>query len=212
MTLTYPYGAAIYSENSHINQETVTISNCTADYGGTIYLTETSSLETANEQISNCSANEGGGAIYSTKSSSISLSDISIDSCKAKNGGAIYIDGSIRFNIQKASIINSTTKNCNSDIDVGTIVECGNSCLSLNDSKIINCKLKNKNIGKGNAIYKHCNAKLKINKKSTISFYADKCQLNADKDDGKQKYKLDGIFDEKLDKNNPKPFEITSSN
>ncbi len=137
-TLIHPYGGAIYSENSNIQQNNVTISNCdaerggaiysknssikqdyvnifscTANYGGAIYLAETSSLEYRNETIHNCTAHDDGGAIYATESSSISLYKASIDSCKAKNGGAIYsreIDFTSKDNFIK--LHNSSIKNC----------------------------------------------------------------------------------------------------
>lgn len=237
-TLLRPYGGAIYSENSNIYQKDVTISKCTANYGGAIYLAETSSLENnTSGKISNCTAREDGGAIYSreiyfpSKDNFIKLHDSSITNCSATStdkifcnpnkpigGGAIYIDGFNPPKTKKADIINSTIKNRDSCKDGGAIIACGNSSLSLdNNSKIINCTSKNESIGKGNAIYTDYNAKLAIDANCAIRFN-DKCKINTNKDNGEQKYKHKGIFDEKLDKNNtpkvdnnnPHPFKITS--
>ena len=230
------YGGAIYSQRSHIEQTNVTISNCKADYGGAICAIYFSSTSLSNTSIDSCQA-KNGGAIYS-QSSHIDQKNVTISNCKAQQGGAIYSSQSSHIDQKDVTISNckadyggaicaiyfSSTSLSNTSIDScqakngGAIAAYSNSCLSLVNSKIDNCKSENENIGKGNAIYTDYNAKLKIDK-CEIRFDAT-CKINTNKDNGEQKYKYKGIFDEKLDKNNtpkvdnnnPQPFQINSPN
>ena len=232
-------GGAIYLDeaSSLENYSNGKISNCTArEDGGAIYSTESSSISLTNISIDSCKA-KNGGAIYSTeikfpsKDNFIKLRYSSIKNCSATSstkifcnpnkpigGGAIYIDGFNTPKTKEADIVSSTIENCHSCRDGGAIITCGNSSLSFEgSSEIINCKLNDESIGKGNAIYTDHTAKLAIDAKCKIHF-GDECKINTDKDNGKQKYKYEGIFDEKLDENisskvdnnNTQPFKITS--
>lgn len=230
-------GGTIYlDKTSSLKNTNGKILNCTAyEDGGAIYSTESSSISLSNISIDSCTA-KNGGAIYSreiyfpSKDNFIKLRYSSIKNCSATSsteifcnpnkpigGGAIYIDGFNTPKTKEASIVSSTIENCHSCRDGGAIITCGNSSLSFEGSKIINCKLNDESIGKGNAIYKDYNSQLIIDDTSKICF-DDKCKINTNKDNGEQKYKYKGIFDEKLDKNisskvdnnNTQPFKITS--
>ncbi|MDR2600036.1 MAG: DUF916 and DUF3324 domain-containing protein [Oscillospiraceae bacterium] len=76
------------SANITANISGVTINNCTATYGGAMYV-NFGTLHLTNSIISNNSANSGGGIFLGT-GASVSLDDVELNNCRAVDaGGAI---------------------------------------------------------------------------------------------------------------------------
>ena len=128
-------GGAIYLSN--INTISVTgsssISGCSADLGGAIYL-EDGNLYMATINTINCTATNGG-CIYTNNGGNISMSNSDFSQCFASNGngGAMYIDNE-SFNIDMFVRI----ENNNATLYGGGIYFTGNNSYTANINATFN--------------------------------------------------------------------------
>lgn len=148
------YGGGIYLDNSTVSLKGVTVDNCSvgaAGYGGGIYAYNQAALTTENVTIQNCRASKYGGGIFLTDGSTIDTTrGLTVKNCSAgEEGGGIYPKNGPDGGVTLDGV---KIESCSSDGN-GAGIFALNCKLTLNNCDIASCQANN-----GGGIYASGNA------------------------------------------------------
>ena len=164
------YGGGTYVNNGKFTVDGGVIRNCSAKYGGGIYIAKDKTVELKAGNIYRCYATENGGGVNVAYGEFI-MSGGTISYCgldnnnlpRTKNGGGIYVNGRKKFYMTGGSVINNSSTTTGGGIAIaadssrlyftGRVNVSGNTCSA--------------SVASGNT----CNVELNKNSKLVINTY-----------------------------------------
>lgn len=124
-------GGAIYVAGTLII-DGATISSCSAEYGGAIYIANGGQVTMNSGTIENCTASQGGG-VFVASSGKFIFNDGDIFDCSASQGGGIY------NNSGSSSMSGGSIRECYAESTVGGGIYNGSSFTLSGDAYIGDC-------------------------------------------------------------------------